>query len=198
MVDLDRLGEAADKLSVFDVDEGGWPEESDEFHANAARVLAGLEEDLSERDFTNPLDTEYRVAPGAVIAALRLGRWTGQAGGELSPGLPRVRMLAPTPQAPITVRTLARNAGPVSLQEVAFAEAAATVRGHLNDRVNSGREWYARNDVLSSARRAARLLLYSAELQAEAYDFFLFRAFDARLGELRSDCRESDPAIEML
>jgi hypothetical protein len=187
MVDLDRLGEAADKLSVFDIDEGRWPEESDGFHANAARVFAGLEEDLSERDFTNPLDTEYRVAPNAVIAALRLGRWTGQAEGELSPGLLRVRMLAPTPQEPITAKTLARNAGSVSIQEIAFAEAAATIRVHLSDKVDSGREWYARKDVLFSARRAARLLLYSAALQAEMHDFPLFQAFDARLGELREE-----------
>jgi len=178
VIDTARLGEAADRLQAFDVDESGWLTEPSSLAIKVAHTLTHLEEDLAEQDFNNPFDAEWCLAPDAVMFAIRLGRWTGQVEGQLAEGYSTINVLLPTPEQASIVSSLSRDLPPILPQQVAFAEAATTLKNHLRERDS--------NDELASARRAARLLLYSADLQAEEHDFFLFRAFDARLASLRS------------
>lgn len=184
MIDVADLGAAAERIKTFDVDEGKWPAEAEGFEENAARTLAHLEADLAWRDFSNRHDVEWRLAPDAVRFAIRLGRWTGQSDGLLveEPPYPAINILMPTPEQVSVVNFLSRDLDGVPPHQVAFAEAVATIDDHLHAHADPGRQKEAADGKLYTARRAARLLLYAADLQAEEYDFDLFRALDLQMG----------------
>ncbi len=173
MIDVERLGEAAERLKAFDADERGWYTEPNGFVLNASHLLVYMQEDITEQDFTHPLDCERRLAPDAVIFALRLGRWTGQAGS----------MLTPTPDTALVSHSLAKRFPALPRHQLAFVEATRTLRDHVYERRHPLTFDASIHDETSSARRAARLLMHSADLQAEEYGFYLSWAFDERLTE---------------
>lgn len=186
MIVIEELEVAAEKLKVYDVDQAAWEQEPNGFKANVTHALCHLAKDITGKNFEDCETIQSAIAPDSLQYALRFARWTGQTS----------RVVLPTRDQVNIVNLLARNNGfgAMPLPQVAFVEAAATIARNLHDQDHATTKTEADYDILHSARRAGRLLVYGACLQADEHGFDLPEAFDERLTNLRTRFGISEPA----
>jgi hypothetical protein len=186
MIEADRLKLAAEKLRVYDVEQGAWEHEQGGFAANATHVLYHVVKDFPGKNLSEDRVVETEVAPDCVQYALRLMRWTGQ----------EASAVLPTDDQGNTTRVLAseKRFASVPLHQLAFMEAGATIARQLHNYDHERTKALATTNEIHAARRAGRLLMYAADLQAEGFDFDLFEAFDTRLANLRQRFGIAEPS----
>lgn len=175
MIDLERLGGAAEKLRVYDVIQGGWEHDPDPYLVNASHILLHLSKGMTAKSFADPDTSANSIAPDHMQHALRLGRWIDCP----------VDDLIPTNEQKHVTEELAQSFGSMPMHQVAAIEASATLASNLHDLDHDSSQMKGEGSVPLTAMRASRFLLYSVELQAEEHDFDMFEAFDARLANLR-------------
>ena len=183
MLTTPQLRSISERLYVYDVVQGGWEQEPNGFEANVAHVLTHLAKDLSGKDFTDPKTIKESIAPDSVQYGLRLSRWANIS----------VEDIDPKADGDPNLERIASGLGHASLSLAAYSagmgELASQLhdRGHKSDRVNA---------ILRRSpqmKMASSMLIYSANLYAEQYDFDLEKAFDTRLAGLRVRFRISEP-----
>jgi hypothetical protein len=176
MIELKELESAAERLRVYDVDQAAWENEGQGYEINAKHVLLHLAKDMATKSFSDAETVETAIAPDSMQYAIRLVRWTGQDTRMTLPG---------KEQAGIVRSTSTRFNGRLPNHRIAVIEAISSLAGYLHDCDHESQRQRVEQDKLFVARRAARLLIYSADLQANKYKFSLIDAFDARISSLR-------------
>jgi hypothetical protein len=180
MLTVEDLEVCAEKLYVYDVEQGAWEQEPHGFEANAKHVLTHLAKDIVNKDFSSPELVQTAIAPDSMQYALRLGRWAGVEPQDMlvSPGDEwNVRRLI--------ARQVSRHRGSVIVHATAFAEAMGELASNLHDLDHASTREVAIASRQDAMRETGRLLVNSARLQAEGHQFDLMEAFDARLAHLR-------------
>lgn len=172
-----RLEAAAEKLRVYDVDQGAWELEADGYRANAGHVLTHLSKDMAVKHFSNKRTVQEEIAPDSLQYALRLARWTEKEAGALMPTQTDIESLDREARL--------GNFRKLPLRQVAFLNAIAVLGISLHDEDHASSREKAAKDRDRSAAEAGRLLVYGAMLQAEEFEFDLFETFDNRLITLR-------------
>lgn len=185
MIDISELNATAEKLRVYDVEQGGWEGESGAYRDKAGHVLKHLVKNTFKA-FDNPKVAWAELAPDSVQHALRLMRWSG---------LPYTAAV-PTKHQADAVRKTARSQpgfGDMPLAQVAYQKGYAALAAGLHDEDHESTRAAAEERRSAAAQHAGRLLVYSAELQAQAFEFDLLAAVDDRLTVLRERFDISEP-----
>ncbi len=174
LMSADALDEMAGNLYVYDVIEGGWKHEDDGFELNAHRVLSSIVKGMFHRDFTSTWEVPKFIAPDTVRYGLRLGRWTQQSPNDL----------VPASREEVIATRLANRVGETPVSQAAVWEATEKLAGNLDDLSHASTREAAIDKRVPVIQDVVRLLLVSANLQAESLGFDLVEAFDARLETL--------------
>jgi hypothetical protein len=180
-----EIGAAAGRLSVYDVEQGAWEQESHGYIANATHVLTHLAKGLTTKDFLDAEIVQGELAPDSVQYALRLMRWTGQTSLNGAPG--------PREIGYVNDRHRLANFASMPRHQIAYMGATARLAAGLHDEGHESTRARAEDERNFFAKDAAKLLLYSASLQADAFNFDLAAAFDHRLSVLREHFGIPDP-----
>lgn len=177
MISPVNLESMAEKLHVYDVDQGAWEQEGNGFEANARHVLTHLAKDVVGKDFTDVDLVRGAIAPDSIQYALRLSRWAGVGVSEI---------------VEVTeVEEIARDF--VEMDRVglpwgfpSFAGAVNILAQNLHDIDHAKTREDALRGTYDAMRSTSRLLVNSASIQSHQHGFSLVDAFDARLATLRN------------
>jgi len=178
-----ELQKKTDKLQIYDVVQSGWEQEGNGFEANVFHVLTHLNSNIFGKDFTDEKTVKSEIAPDSLQYAIRLGRWTGNSAKDI---------LGANVDSSIDRLTF-RKIGSIPMHYVAYEEATYKLTTHLHDlghKKERDRAIAARSETMAAA---SRLLIHSAILQSEEFDFDLLSSFDTRLSELRLRFKIPEP-----
>lgn len=164
-----------DRLYTYDVTQGAWEQEPNGFEANAKHVLSHLVKDLITKDFNDPETVREEIAPDSLQYALRFARWA-----DLSP-----TDIAYQERDKKIVDSTVTKLGGVATHFAAFAEGAGTLARNLHDLDHASKRVEALEWRRPFMMVTSRMLMLSADLASETFDFDLVEAFDTRLAVLR-------------
>ncbi len=175
MLSTEVMPELAEKLYVYDVEQGGWEQEPNGIRSNMEHVLTHLAKDITGKDFNDKHTVRTAIAPDLLQYGLRFRRWAGLKPEEV----------LPTDEQVHTTQSLESRFSGIPMHQVVYFEAVATTARGLHDLGHDKERAVAEANLPLVALNAARLLIYSAQLQSEQYDFDLVESFANRLTTLR-------------
>src|SRR3989344_8062446 len=170
-----ELETCAEKLKFYDVNQHGWEQEPNGFKANAEHVLTHLDQDVIRKDFYDPEVVLSAIAPDSLQYSFRLMRWTRQP----------LHTLEYRDSTNEHIKESADRLRIPNLARVARMASAGNLASHLHNLGHNNERQSARATRKESMSRVAAMLITSAELQAEQYDFDPIEAFNTRLSFLR-------------
>lgn len=177
MISTSELEVLADKLYVYDVEQGAWEQEPNGIESNVAHTLTHLTKDLIRKDFTDVELVRDAIAPDSIQYALRLSRWADVRVSDIN------TLTAVEEAERSLVEAGLPNKLPMGFAN--FAGATAVLAEYTHNLGHNSTQEQTRLATRQVMKSAARQLVFSAAVQAYQYDFSLPDAFDARLGVLR-------------
>lgn len=175
MVDTDQLREMRDALWVYDVVQEGWEHEDKGLDINMRHVGLHLSDVIDRKDFMNEGVIANEIAPDSLQYALRLSRW-----GNLA-----IAAIAPDDDIRREVEERGCTIGTSLDDFISITRANAVIARNRHDVDHASTKEKGLNGERSAMQYAAKLLVHSANLQADFFEFDIMESFTMRLASLR-------------
>lgn len=180
MIYTPQFESLAEELRIYDVVDGGWERDPEaaknplSVNRNLTHVVFHLSDVIERKNFWDEGTVESEIAPDSLQYAMRFVRWGGLA---LRETFPDAKL-----ENEIIQKSDLLGIGE-SLMAVMMANAELARNRHDAD--HKGSKNIAKDNMQSTMKRAASLLIFSSVEQAETYEFNLEDAFTTRLQNLR-------------
>lgn len=172
---LSSLEQFAQTLYHYDVVQGAWEQDGHGQAANIGHIQYHLARDTTRKDFTDPAVVEGEIAPDGLAYAIRLARYSAVS----------LAQILPDAETEDIVAGVAGRFGSAPDHFVAWLNASSVLADAVHGLDHKSEFGPTAAELPRQSTKAARLLLYCADLQASQHNFSLGESLEKRLDGLR-------------
>lgn len=173
MIDRTQLGRMNDALTVYDVDQGGWENETLGLEYNLKHVALHLARDLVRKNFMDYRVVRDDLMPDAVAYALRISRWTDSG------------LAIPSVGAFSIDQAVYDSYSSLGLPHASWLIAAGQLSNAVHGLEHKTEEAESRLRLKGNALNAAGALMTCAQFQAREYGLDIEESLIRKLDALR-------------